>query len=1441
MLRSLRKVLADSISIFGSRPASTRPARYRGFAFRGGERLEDRSMMAVLYWDTNGATPGLGGAGTWSTSAANWTTDPAGAIATQAWNNSAGDTAVFSGTGGAITLPANINAAQVQFTGNGYNVSGSTLTLTGAATVNVASGVSAVVSTKLQGSAGFDKTGAGTVTLGGINTFTGGSNIIAGTVIMHQDKALGNSSITLSGGKLQAGNGQRVLSNSIIAASGTTSDFNALANNFILNGNLSGSGTLRKVGTSSVYLGGNNANFAGTFTNTQGNVYLTAANSGSAQATWNISGGDLLALSFSGDGTVQFGALSGSSGRVVSSILDGSKTVEIGALNTTTTYSGTIQNHTTTTTATVVNVVKVGSGALTLGGQNTFTGNLTIDAGTLTLASTVNDGTSKAGKGTITVAPDATLRVTGYNVFGTGTNRPSELTLGAGSTLALVGAAYAQLPHVTMNGAAITSGAGNASYGSAAFFGGISAAGTAASTITGQNMYLPASVAIDIAAGSVLEMTANFDNTPGYGDSTITETGTGNLVRFGNLVVNGSFEQPDVTAGTFSLLTSIPGWSLLRGDRFEIQDNISNLGGASDGQQHLELDSNTTSSDVQQTIAVIPGAVYSVSFDYRGRPNRSSSDNQLKFEAYDSDNVLILEESITATNTSSWTTWTGSFTAPTSAVRLVFKDTGTPNSYGAFVDDVQLESQSEINLIVNDLEDPEEESPGHSELVAKTVFVELETNYLPYGSNLKIEFPLNWTVADSDRNAVLNGAVVSSDIRGFFVTSLDISSGLLKVSYFKDDPYDPVATDQVKISFYDLDLGVDSNNDSILDLTRNGDDDAVEENFPGMEMVYQSSTLYPMKLSLLGYTPNSISTTYVSVFVENPNVMTIWEDETKANEIVLDINNRFSVALTDLETPITYWLESLDYGICKIVASIDSNDSYADGQGLSDTVFVSLMNKGPILSTKFVKPEDLNLNDIADKANYGKLETGTNPNGTADNNSQNSAITIPQFKGGDRFFPDALVGNINVGRNIVRVRTEVTGVPEGTPVYFRAFDVDDPSSDLIIDPNDAKVEDSGGDNRGRIGTGTALHNPVASISLNVNTKNGYNGRLRSVNFVNNKETAGEWKVDGEVVEALVKKIQINGADHFVAEVDLLTTFAPGDNFRVVASLNDGGLKNADPGKLKTDGDFPGVTPQLAIWRHLHVEDDAGSDIYKLMQAVGDNRQKNRFADAYIQPEYTDLTGGLNNKPNAFTMTIAADGKIDEIAFQTLPPFMNQNVYINGKESPKYWVVYATDLVKLGNPGANLIRDGIHLGYTLNNKHLGYTFQASYIFRESVAIVVDESIADPNARPAAVDAIIARVTVHEIAHQLLQVNNLDRNGHRGSSKKLLEYFVSAQQSDKTWAKDINIMNVEGHSVPESNNLNKQTANNGNTGSIDRFYFYSSDIVTMRAVFTSPGKN
>ena len=159
---------------------------------------------ATLYWDTNGPTAGVGGAGAWDASTAFWNTSATGSGGTaSAWINGNVDSAVFAGTAGAVTLGVPVTVGNLNFNTTGYTLTGSTLTLGGASsTLTTNANVAATIGSAIAGTSGLIKAGAGTLTLGGANTFSGGITVNAGPPSPHGPAAVGAATkgITMAGG-----------------------------------------------------------------------------------------------------------------------------------------------------------------------------------------------------------------------------------------------------------------------------------------------------------------------------------------------------------------------------------------------------------------------------------------------------------------------------------------------------------------------------------------------------------------------------------------------------------------------------------------------------------------------------------------------------------------------------------------------------------------------------------------------------------------------------------------------------------------------------------------------------------------------------------------------------------------------------------------------------------------------------------------------------------------------------------------------------------------------------------------------------------------------------------------------------------------------------------------------------------------------------------------
>ena len=136
-------------------------------------------------WDANGTTVGSGGTGTWNTTNSTWSPNTDGVSGPYGpWDNVQIDNAIFGGTAGTVTLGTPITVHNITFNTANYTLTGNTLTLAGTTpTITVNSGTSSINSI-IAGTAGLRKAGAGGLTLGGNNSFTGGVTVDAGTLTL---------------------------------------------------------------------------------------------------------------------------------------------------------------------------------------------------------------------------------------------------------------------------------------------------------------------------------------------------------------------------------------------------------------------------------------------------------------------------------------------------------------------------------------------------------------------------------------------------------------------------------------------------------------------------------------------------------------------------------------------------------------------------------------------------------------------------------------------------------------------------------------------------------------------------------------------------------------------------------------------------------------------------------------------------------------------------------------------------------------------------------------------------------------------------------------------------------------------------------------------------------------------------------------------------------
>ena len=216
---------------------------------------------------------------------------------------------------------------------------------------------------------GLTKTGAGTLTLTGVNTYAGGTTINAGTLVVGgslsdaSPLAVGNGAVYQLGADDTVGS---IAGSGVIELGGQSLTAGADNSSTEFSGVISGPGNVIKAGAGVLTLSGSNTYTGDTKVDAgtllvSGSLNDATAMSVTDAATYRAAADQSLA-SLQGAGEI---------------VLDASE-LTVGALNSSTTYSGVISG--------TGGFRKVGEGTLTFGGANTYTGPTRVDAGTLDLA-----------------------------------------------------------------------------------------------------------------------------------------------------------------------------------------------------------------------------------------------------------------------------------------------------------------------------------------------------------------------------------------------------------------------------------------------------------------------------------------------------------------------------------------------------------------------------------------------------------------------------------------------------------------------------------------------------------------------------------------------------------------------------------------------------------------------------------------------------------------------------------------------------------------------------------------------------------------------------------------------------------------------------------------------------------------------------------------------
>ena len=159
----------------------------------------------------------------------------------------------------------------------------------------------------------------------------------------------------------------------------------------------------------------------------------------------------------------------------------------------------------------------------------------------------------------------------------------------------------------------------------------------------------------------------------------------------GNLLVNGSFEQPSVGVGQFLGATSVPGWTAIPGGTIEIWNAHGGVV-ATNGTNFLELDWASAYDGFFQDVPTIAGQAYTLQFDTRTRPNLSASTMGIEVLW---NGALIATESPTG----AWTTRSFTVTGSGGQDRLTIREVSSQSAdgLGAMLDNFRLTANGPSN------------------------------------------------------------------------------------------------------------------------------------------------------------------------------------------------------------------------------------------------------------------------------------------------------------------------------------------------------------------------------------------------------------------------------------------------------------------------------------------------------------------------------------------------------------------------------------------------------------------------------------------------------------------------------------------------------------------------------------------------------------------------
>lgn len=168
-------------------------------------------------------------------------------------------------------------------------------------------------------------------------------------------------------------------------------------------------------------------------------------------------------------------------------------------------------------------------------------------------------------------------------------------------------------------------------------------------------------------------------------------------VASADLIVNGSFEAPPIPNPSYSIFTSIPGWTTSSGPGIELQNNVA--GSPFDGSQFVELDSSANSA-MYQDLATEVGQAYNLSFAYSPRPGVGLDSNGISV-SWGGAPITTLALSGSGLSNTAWQVYSFYLTATSAVTRLGFAATGTSDGLGGYIDAVSVAATPEPSTLAS--------------------------------------------------------------------------------------------------------------------------------------------------------------------------------------------------------------------------------------------------------------------------------------------------------------------------------------------------------------------------------------------------------------------------------------------------------------------------------------------------------------------------------------------------------------------------------------------------------------------------------------------------------------------------------------------------------------------------------------------------------------------